>query len=93
MDIGAELEKDRLAALKERDADEPDWRERYKPGTFGCHEALHTSALLIDLVGCRLMEHGAILQDRTWYALAGKAHQALFDLYQAIGAVHLETDL
>ena len=87
-----ELEQDRLQALTERDAEEPDWRERYKPGTFGCHEALHTSALLTNLVASRLMEHGAIMQNQDWYVLADKAHQALLDLYQAIGAVHLEAE-
>ena len=40
----------------------------------------------------RLMEHGAVIQDPHWYALADKAHQALFDLYQAIAAVHLEAE-
>jgi hypothetical protein len=88
-----EIEQERLEALSERDAEEPGWRERYKPGTFGCHEALHTSALLMELVGSRLMEHGAIIQDERRYALADRAHRALFELYQAIGAIHLEAEI
>ena len=92
MHVDAEVEKDRLEALTDRDAEEPGWRERYKPGTFGCHEALHTSALLTDLVASRLMEHGAIIQNQDWYVLADKAQQALFDLYQAIGSLHLEAE-
>lgn len=92
MQTGAERERDRSEALKKRDADELGWRERYVPGTFGCHEALHTSALLTNLAACRLMEHGAIMQNQDWYALADKAHKALFDLYQAIGEAHLQAE-
>lgn len=61
----------------------------YAPGSFGCHEALHTAALLMDVVDQRLCEHPAILANAEWYRLARAAHAKLFDLYQAIGAAHL----
>ena len=39
-----EIERDRagrLAELESDNTDDPGWRERFAPGTFGCHEALH----------------------------------------------------
>ena len=48
--------------------------------------------MLTDLVGTRLGEHGAILMNPDWYSLTMRAHQALFDLYQAIGEAHLEAE-
>lgn len=61
----------------------------FEPGSFGCHEALHMASYLTEAVAERLMEHKAIEQNPEWFALAEKAHQALFDLYQAIGRKHL----
>lgn len=87
-----EVEQERQRSLAERDAEEPGWRERYAPGSFGCHKALHVSSILTNLAATELLDHGAILQNPDWYALAERAHQALFDLYQAIGAVHLDAD-
>jgi hypothetical protein len=63
--------------------------ERFAPGTHGCHEALHMASFLMEAVAERLMEHKAIEQKPEWAALADRAHQALFDLYQAIGKEHL----
>jgi hypothetical protein len=61
----------------------------FEPGTFGCHEALHMTSVLVRMVSTELMEHEAIIQNSEWFALADKAHQALLDLYQSIGAKHL----
>jgi hypothetical protein len=88
----SEVEQDRKRSLAERDAEETDWRERFAPVTCGCHEALHVASILTQLIATRLLEHGAVIQNPEWYALADRAHQALFDLYQAIGATHLDTD-
>lgn len=49
------------------------------------HEALHMSAFLMRSVASELLEHDAILARPEWRQLAERAHQALFDLYQAIG--------
>jgi hypothetical protein len=65
---------------------------RFAPGSFGCHEALHMALVLSELVAERLGEHPAVRQDAAWKALADRASDALFDLYQAIGAAHLEAD-
>lgn len=66
-------------------------RRRYGPGTFGCHEALDRTSLLSELV-YELSEHDAIKLNPKWEAMATKAGGILFDLYQAIGAVHLGCD-
>ena len=84
-----EVEQDRLLEVAGRDAQGAGWRARHAPGSFGCHEALHVSSMLADTVALRLVEHGAVIQRADWYALAARAHEALFDLYQAIGAEHL----
>ena len=53
------------------------------------HEALHMTSFLMRCVDAELLEHPAIQENEEWSALAAKAHQALFDLYQSIGAVSL----
>lgn len=63
--------------------------ENFAPGSFGCHEALHMAWFLMESVERGLAEHAAIKAKPEWTALADKAHQALFDLYQAIGREHL----
>ncbi|WP_375205349.1 hypothetical protein [Hyphococcus sp.] len=50
------------------------------------HEALHMASFLMRSVDGELLEHPAIQENEEWSALAKKAHQALFDLYQSIGA-------
>jgi len=64
--------------------------ERYGPGTFGCHEALDRTSLLMQQV-YDLAGHGAILLNAEWTVKALEAADTLYELYQAIGAVHLET--
>lgn len=49
------------------------------------HEALHMSAFLMRSVAVELLEHDAVCSRPEWRQLAERAHQALFDLYQAIG--------
>ncbi|MBF0353825.1 MAG: hypothetical protein HQL43_01135 [Alphaproteobacteria bacterium] len=82
------LRRDILADMGE---DEATLQERFAPGTFGCHEALHMASVSLEIVDRHLLEHPAIALKPEWFALAEKAHQALFDLYQAIGGETLET--
>lgn len=88
-DTPEELEAERLKAIRQLDLDTPDWREDFSPGTHGCHEALHVASIYTDNIFRDLAGHPAIVADPKWYSLAMKAGNALFDLYQAIGAVHL----
>lgn len=67
----------------------PAANEDYAPGTYGCHEALHTASVVMSLIETSLISHPAIAAKPEWKALAEQAHGALFDLYQAIGKEHL----
>lgn len=62
---------------------------QYAPGTFGCHEAMHTVSIMLDMTDDLLLQHPAILANPDFYRLAGDVHEALFALYQAIGEKHL----
>lgn len=43
----SDIENERLAALHEADISDP---EKFKPGSYGCHEALHAASMLTDMV-------------------------------------------
>lgn len=64
--------------------------EDFKPGTMGCHEALHMAAFLANAVDEELCAHPAIKADPIWLSMATEAQRILADLYQAIGAAHLK---
>jgi hypothetical protein len=63
--------------------------ERFAPGSFGCHEALHMASVFAEMVDEKLGQHPAILLQPEWKAKADAAATLLFDLYQMIGAKHL----
>ena len=67
----------------EREADE------YKPGSFGCHEALHLTSVLAGLVEEQLVGHPAVQMDPQWRRKAEQAARLLHELYQDIGSKHL----
>lgn len=64
-------------------------KDGFGPGTHGCHEALHMTSFLIDAIENELVDHDAIKDRPEWCQLAEKARDALGDLYQAIGKVHI----
>lgn len=82
----AEIEEERLEALKEY---EPEHLAAIEPGSFGMHEALHTTSVVMEIVASHVMESPAIVKDPELYRLAHQAHENLFNLYQAIGNEHL----
>ena len=71
---------------------EPDWEARYAPGSFGCHELLDRVNLLGDLVEGQVLEHPSCALQAEWYHLAAQAVEALRELYQRIGAEHLDAE-
>ena len=81
-----EIENERLAAQQKADINHP---EKFQPGSFGCHEALHVASMLADIVSTQLLDHPAILLDSDLYRRAHSIHAELVDLYQSIGAKHL----
>ena len=68
----------------------PHWAEQYKPGSFGCHELLDRTSLVADLVEQQVLSHPACVQNPDWFALAERAVSALRELYQQVGAAHLD---
>jgi hypothetical protein len=66
------------------------WAEGNKPGTFGCHELLDRVSLLTNMLDDVLLTHPALAQNPAWYALAGQAASVLQELYQRVGAEHLD---
>lgn len=65
-------------------------KSKKQPNDYGRHEALHTASVIAEMVETHLINHPEIEKVPEWEDLAEKAHQALFDLYQAIGEVHLK---
>jgi hypothetical protein len=70
----------------ERDDDTP-----MPPGSYGCHEAMHMASFFAASVDKNLADHPAIAQNLEWRLLAQEAVKNLADLYQAIGAKHMES--
>ena len=68
----------------------PDWAEQYAPGSFGCHELLDRTALAADIVERYIRTHPACIQNRELFVSAEQAVAALQELYQRIGAAHLD---
>ena len=85
------FEAERQDALRDRLHDEgPQLMEQFTPGTLGCHELLDRTAMMSDQLERFIVSHPACLQNPEWYALARQAADSLHNLYQKIGAVHLE---
>lgn len=90
--LSEESEKDMLDFHKdlvnENDREEPDWRVRFAPGTYGCHELLDRTSIIANLVS-DLGDHPACVANVSWYAKAWQAQELLNELYQMVGESHL----
>ncbi len=64
--------------------------EEFSPGTMGCHELLDRTAMVNNLLEDFILSHPACLQNPEWYSLARQAADALNNLYQKVGEVHLK---
>lgn len=88
-----ELEDERLRQLDilaaERSLSPPELLTHYAAGSFGFHEAVHTTSIVLDLVDDQLLHHPAIAGNAEWFQLAARASEALFNLYQSMGAAQL----
>ncbi len=78
-----EIETARLAVVADIGIDGP-------IDEFHVHEALHVSSLVMNLVERELMEAPAIAADPDWFRRVYSIREALFDLYQTIGAHEAE---
>jgi hypothetical protein len=84
--VNTEWEAHLASVQSEQD---PGWEERYRPGSYGCHELLDRVLMLGDLVESQLLEHPACALNEEWYSRAVQAAETLRELYQRIGAAHL----
>jgi len=61
------IEAERIERLEERRKDWPednvDFNERFGPGSFGCHEAMHVTNMLAGLVEVRIPTKAATDSD------------------------------
>ena len=91
--IPEEVEKERLQEVAELAADAgPDWINNYKPGSFGCHELLDRTSMFADMLDQQIQRHPSCVANPEWFFLAEQAAAALRELYQQIGAEHLEKE-
>ena len=85
------MDKYRQSRIAEMEVDHgPDWDDESRPGSFGCHELLDRTNLIANNLEEWILSHPACVQNAEWYALAERAASALRELYQRIGANHLE---
>lgn len=88
-------EEERLQALAERQAAEfagPNHRSltaRYGPGSLGCHEAMHVTQVVVDLIERELLSHSAVLLDSFWYSKVREAQALLRSAYSQVAQDHL----
>ena len=86
-----DTEQERQQLVEEMNEDlGPGWSDKYKPGSFGCHELLDRTSLVADTVEHYILSHPACIQNKDWFALADGAVAALRELYQQIGDEHLD---
>jgi len=64
-----------------------EFEERFGLGSYGCHELLHTVSVIRGLWEDSVENHAAARQFAKSIGIIG---DAISDLYQEIGAVHLE---
>lgn len=62
------------------------------PDAFHRHEALHMASVIFGLVDRELIEAEAVKANEEWSRQAKDIYKRLFDLYNAIGLVHLNSE-
>jgi hypothetical protein len=89
----SEVEEERQRQVRELSAESgDDWDEGFRPGSAGCHELLDRTTLVADMVERYVLEHPACVARPEWYRLAEQATAALRELYQQVGAEHLNVE-
>jgi hypothetical protein len=85
-----DAEQERQQRIEELAAEDgPRWSDKFRPGSFGCHELLDRTSMVAGLLDQYVISHPACVLDPEWYALARQASEALAELYHRIGARHL----
>lgn len=95
LDVNESFDREQTRECKadEMTADHgPAWRQQFAPGSFGCHELLDRVNRAAEQIERDLLGHPACIANAEWYGLAEDAVAALRELYQRIGAVHLDSE-
>ena len=89
-----ELEDERLKLVRElarvKQSTPAQLLARNGPGSTGFHEATHTAFIVLDLLDQHLLHHPAIAGNPEWFRHASRASEALFNLYQSMGAAQVD---
>jgi hypothetical protein len=88
-DRSNETERQRLQRMRELTAElGTDWEKQFAPGSFGCHELLDRTSLVLKMIEEFIANHPSCIGNAEWYALAEQAAEALGSLYQQVGSEH-----
>lgn len=86
------VDDDRQQLIRDMEVDSgSEWAKEFLPGTFGCHELLDRTSVVLNILESNLLEHPACVVNAEWYGLAEQAAAALRELYQRVGQEHLES--
>jgi len=87
-------EIDEIEAIRQEYIDEMkadgESSDEFIAGSYGCHELLDRTAMLMKTVDQYVLGHPACANNKEWFALAYRAVDALNELYQRVGVDHLE---
>ena len=87
-----EAEEYRQELLGEITREGESQEEQFRPGTFGCHELLDRLSILVGNLEEHILQHPSCVRNPDWFELAHQAVSVLNDLYQQVGASHLDED-
>ena len=89
-------EEERLAALDERrrveaedGTERPSLEERFGASSFGFHEAMHVTQLVVDLIERQLVQHSVVILNPVLYGQVREAQALLYRTYNAAADEHL----
>lgn len=85
-------ERDLLDNSEFREQSIQEMEEFSAPGTYVCHEALHTSYLMHTIILSSLCEHISIVCNKSWYIKSRQIASLLYELYSEIAIAHNEED-
>jgi hypothetical protein len=66
---------------------------RFGPESFGCHEGVHVTKLVVDLIQEQLIEHSAVPLNPYCFYCVREAQQLLYAAYNSIGGEHLDVPM
>ena len=87
-----EDEEIRLKLLKDYDLKETDLKKNFSPGTFGCHELMHTISVMERTWDENVLEHSSCIMNKKWFKKAAKITEKMYQLYNDVATAHLSDE-